>query len=432
MDEYVRDHHAFDATPASCSGRGRGVRHRPHGTVRPAPARPVAPGGPAGPGGTRAPGGPAARRGFWGALSPAQQAGFLAAARPVRFMFGDVLWHEGESADHVIVIRSGEVRVSVRLDGRERPLAIRGPGDIIGERASLGLGRRSATIVALDDVHAIVMPTREFAWFVTRHPQVLNVLEDDLYGRLAERSGPDTTDTTPDLIAPCANHVCIHGAPHAALHQYGPRPQSVPGTATAPHWAGRNCTIVFTDIAGYSAAHRDDRDRLAMKHSMYALLHEAFRMSNVPWDACYHEDRGDGALIVVPPSLPTASVVDPLLAWLAARLRWHNGRSGEIVRYQLRLALHVGPVMPDGHGVSGSQVIQTARLLDAAPFKDRLAATGADLGVIVSDFVYDSYIAHSPGYVNRDVYEPMTCKVKETEVSGWMHLHGAPPLRTVT
>ncbi|MGH3218671.1 MAG: 5-formyltetrahydrofolate cyclo-ligase [Streptosporangiaceae bacterium] len=33
----------------------------------------------------------------------------------------------------------------------------------------------------------------------------------------------------------------------------------------------------------------------------------------MPWDECYHEDRGDGAVIVVPPSISTMRVVDPLI-----------------------------------------------------------------------------------------------------------------------
>ncbi|QFG23741.1 cyclic nucleotide-binding domain-containing protein [Actinomadura sp. WMMB 499] len=444
MDEHVRDH-TPGTTPASCAGRRRkDVRHRPRRTVRSAAA------------------GPMARHDFWGSLTPVQQAGFLAAAEPARYALGEVLWHEGEIADHVVVIRSGRIRVSVRRDGRERPLAVRGPGDIIGERASLRLRRRSATIVALEDVHAVVMTTREFADYLTRHPEVLTVLEDELYERLTEPPGlvPGLApgEAAPEPIQSCAGHVCLHGhamplqAPqvdlypqppcctsghgtvhgpvhgthHAVLHQYGPRPQPALGRGETPHWAGQNCTIMFTDIAGYSGAHRDDDDRLDVKSSMYGLLQEAFTLSNVPWDACYYEDRGDGALIVVPPEVPTASLVDPLIAWLAARLHRHNRRSSELVRFQLRLALHVGPVTPDGHGVSGWPLIQTARLLDAGPFRERLADSGADLGFIASSFVYESVIAHSPGHVDRAAYEPMTSKVKETEVSGWMNLLGGP------
>ena len=82
--------------------------------------------------------------------------------------------------------------------------------------------------------------------------------------------------------------------------------------------------------------------------------------------------------------------------------------------------------MPDPPGMSGWTIINAARLLDAAPLKERLAATGADLGVIASRFVYDSVIAHGPGYVNAAEYEPIGCRVKETDIEGWIHLRGLP------
>jgi hypothetical protein len=159
---------------------------------------------------------------------------------------------------------------------------------------------------------------------------------------------------------------------------------------------------------------------------MYTALRESFEESRVPWGACHSEDRGDGALIVVPPGMPTAAVIDPMIAALGMRLRRHNHRSSEAVRIQLRVALDVGPVLPDPPGVSGWALINAARLLEAAPFKEKLATTGADLGVIASRFVYDSVIAHSPGYVNADEYEPIGCRVKETDIEGWIHLRGMP------
>ncbi|MFI0484374.1 cyclic nucleotide-binding domain-containing protein [Actinomadura sp. 9N215] len=198
-----------------------------------------------------------------------------------------------------------------------------------------------------------------------------------------------------------------------------------PGPAGAT-WAGQNCTIVYTDIAGFSDTRRNDLDRLEMRRAMYALLREAFGESAVPWDACHVEDRGDGALIVVPAEVPTAAVIDPMIATLAARLRRHNQRSSGAVRIQLRVAVHVGPVMPDPPGVAGWALIRTARLLDARPLKDRLAATGADLGFIASTFVYESVIAHSPGFVNAADYAPITCKVKKLKTEGWIHLRGVP------
>ncbi|TDC44391.1 cyclic nucleotide-binding domain-containing protein [Actinomadura sp. KC345] len=197
-------------------------------------------------------------------------------------------------------------------------------------------------------------------------------------------------------------------------------------TPVGPAWTGQNCTIVYTDIVGFSAPHRNDVDRLEMRRAMYAVLREAFEESRIPWAACHTEDRGDGALIVVPPGVPTAAVIDPMIAALAVRLRRHNQRSSGAVHFQLRVAVDVGPVMPDPPGVTGFALIRTARLLDARPLKERLAATGADLGFIASQFVFETVIAHGAGYVHPAEYEPISCRVKKLKTEGWIHLRGVP------
>jgi len=56
---------------------------------------------------------------------------------------------------------------------------------------------------------------------------------------------------------------------------------------------------------------------------MYRMLTDAFNDSGIRWRACHREDRGDGALIIVPPSIPTSAVVDAA-ALLAAALGRHN------------------------------------------------------------------------------------------------------------
>ncbi|MGP4026133.1 cyclic nucleotide-binding domain-containing protein [Actinomadura sp. 3N407] len=534
MDEYTRQHDPDQIAP---SESGPSVLPHPPQTHDTAEAgcrdiecrRQLPPTGTAASGPTEQPAAPPPRQGFWGSLTEIERAALHATAEEVVYPVGTVLWFEGQSADQAIVIRSGSIRVSVERDGRERIIAFRGPGDIIGERAALLLRRRSATIVAMDTVHGLRMTTQQFVTYLSDHPRVVAVMERQIYDRLTEQTGPPPRP--PASYAHAAHHVpqppCLTGTPpghtttanpyatgtppyaiaappyppethpHATGTQpYGtdtqtyatgtqpyatsaqtyatgpaqltyppvghaPYPAATGGSAymvrspgggswpvhpvaaprapshaqatqpmvitpPGPSWAGQNCTIVYTDIAGFTASHRNDADRLDMRHAMYAVLREAFEESRVPWDACHTEDRGDGALIVVPPEVPTAAVIDPMLAALAVRLRRHNQRSSGAVRIQLRVAVDVGPVMPDPPGVTGWALIHTARLLDARPLKDRLAATGADLGFIASQFVYESVITHSAGHVNPAEYEPISCRVKKLKTEGWIHLRGVP------
>src|SRR5437588_315093 len=81
------------------------------------------------------------------------------AASPRTFAAGARLIAEGNQADYVIVILSGRTKISVEENGRERILAERGPGQLVGERAVLQISVRSANVTALDTVQALVVRT---------------------------------------------------------------------------------------------------------------------------------------------------------------------------------------------------------------------------------------------------------------------------------
>ena len=186
---------------------------------------------------------------------------------------------------------------------------------------------------------------------------------------------------------------------------------------------------MFTDVAGFSDPMRNDGDREVVRAAMYEILRSCFDAAGVPWAGCYREDRGDGAVVVVPPTISTHRLVDPLLAELAGRLRQYNRRASEVVRIQLRVALHVGPVARDSEGLTGQAVITAARIVDAPVLKARLAAEHADLIFAASDYVYDHVVRNCGGQVDPVAFEHMECQVKETHVSAWAHLAGrmAPP-----
>ncbi|MEU6751809.1 cyclic nucleotide-binding domain-containing protein [Spirillospora sp. NPDC046719] len=442
------------APHAAAGGRAGSVaRSAADGTPRPEP------------GGPR----PPARPGFWASLAPLEQAAFLAAAHDAEYPIGEVLWREGDAADHLLVIRSGAVRICVDRDGCERIVAFRGPGDIIGERAALLLRRRSATVVAVDTVRALRMTTQEFAVYLTAHPRVVALVEKEVYDRLTERVFPAqgqarAAATALDPYTGTSAYAAITPydddgvlSPYAAYGEYGAngtsatrapepalrvvpsysqptQPMSVPVGAYATAlkepparrpWTGHMCSIMFVDIASFSAPYRTDMDRLEVRRIMYELLWEAFADSDVPWDECHREDRGDGALIIVPPETPAAAV-EPVVARLAASLRRHNRTAPEGVRIQLRVALHVGPVTADPQGVSGSSVIHAARLLDARPLRQRLAETRADLAFVASAFVYETVLAHAPGH-DAARYAPFTCRVKESRLKGWIRVAEGGP-----
>ncbi|MFI0446419.1 hypothetical protein [Actinomadura sp. 6N118] len=158
--------------------------------------------------------------------------------------------------------------------------------------------------------------------------------------------------------------------------------------------------------------------QLLVRRMLYQALEEAFAMTSLPWERCYREDRGDGALIVAPPDVPAYLFMDPLAHHLAAVLRYGNRLTSDLTRLQVRLAAHVGLVHCDVHGVTGRALNHLFRLIEADAFKSLLAARGSDIGLIVSDQLYTE-VTGEGGLVNADAYQALECETKETKARAW-------------
>src|SRR5258708_11748273 len=87
------------------------------------------------------------------------------------------LFVEGEQSDRVLAILDGRVKVSlVTADGKEVVLAVRGPGDLLGELAFIDGEPRSASATALDPVSSIVIPAEDFTRYLEKHPRIALLL----------------------------------------------------------------------------------------------------------------------------------------------------------------------------------------------------------------------------------------------------------------
>jgi CRP-like cAMP-binding protein len=341
--------------------------------------------------------------GFWGQLSPAEQRALVTRARLETIPAGEVLWRQGDRGDHVLVIASGQTMVYREDALGQQVIATRGQGDVIGERAALRVESRSATVITVDAVRALVVMTADFAALITEHPRVLKILESEIYGRLIE-SRPDR---------PSADEVGVW-----------PLAPPRPGSASS-RWTGQNCSICFTDITAFSHPSRREQDRQAVRAAMYRMLADAFNDSGVPWHACHREDRGDGVLIVIPPGIPTGRVVEAVVNRLTTALRRHNRRAQAATRIQMRVAIHVGPVTTDAEGVSGHAINQAARFIQAAAVKRSIADASADLVLVTSEFVYDTVISPEHGPAELASYQRLQFRAKGAERVAWMCLAGS-------
>jgi CRP-like cAMP-binding protein len=100
---------------------------------------------------------------------------------------GDILLRRGETADRVIVVLSGRVKVSVTTGtGREVVLTFRGPGSLLGDQALVDESPRSATVTAVEPVEILVASVSGFRNYLAAHPQVALAMLATLSGRLRE------------------------------------------------------------------------------------------------------------------------------------------------------------------------------------------------------------------------------------------------------
>jgi hypothetical protein len=83
-------------------------------------------------------------------------------------------------------------------------------------------------------------------------------------------------------------------------------------------------------------------------------------------------------------------------------------------------------VIRDAQGVTGHAINQTARLVQARILRKLLSETRADLGVIVSAYIYDYVIRQHEGQpMDAAPYRKIRFRVKESALTAWIHLTGA-------
>jgi hypothetical protein len=196
------------------------------------------------------------------------------------------------------------------------------------------------------------------------------------------------------------------------------------GRSLSPPTDGQICALFAVDIAGFTGPDRDDDIRLYLHEELYAILEKSFDGAGIPWARCFHEDRGDGALIVVPPGIASKSIIDPLPERLRVLIRRHNHIARDAARIQLRAATHIGPVDHDGNGFIGSDINLLFRMLQAQALKRELANSNAELVLMISDYVYLNVVCRYPSLISPEAFRLTRFHVKYTKVRAWTYIPG--------
>lgn len=128
---------------------------------------------------------------FWEQLDPPDQERLVAAGRIAQFGAGTTICRQGDPATHLYVVISGLIKILTNSrDGQQSVQALRGRGDVVGELAGELTGYRTASMVAVTEVQAVVVGHEKFLAFLDRHLPAAHA-----YRRMITRRFSDTADS---------------------------------------------------------------------------------------------------------------------------------------------------------------------------------------------------------------------------------------------
>jgi CRP-like cAMP-binding protein len=113
-----------------------------------------------------------------------------------RLATGQLLFAEGDPSDHVVLVRSGRLRVLVTSErGDELVLTVLGPGDVVGELSVLDGMPRSASVEALDAAEIVLLPSSRVRAVISESPAALFAITQQLAAQVRRLTG-----NTADLV----------------------------------------------------------------------------------------------------------------------------------------------------------------------------------------------------------------------------------------
>ncbi len=155
-------------------------------------------------------------------LDGPDRAALLEVASAHSYEAGEVVVRQGERVRDVHVLLDGRV-VVVRAtpQGREVLLALRGPGDTLGELAALDPAPREATVTALERLTSLVVPGEAFVAFLAERPVAMRAMLQLLVRRLRESDRRLVDARSQEALTRLARHLLELGARYGAASEQG-------------------------------------------------------------------------------------------------------------------------------------------------------------------------------------------------------------------
>ena len=104
---------------------------------------------------------------------------------------GTPIFAENMAGESLFIVRSGAVRITARVGGEERTLAVLGPGEHLGELALLARSVRLVSAVADTPCELLEIAQRDFYQLQPQKPQACLKLALAIAADLARRLGEE-------------------------------------------------------------------------------------------------------------------------------------------------------------------------------------------------------------------------------------------------
>jgi tetratricopeptide (TPR) repeat protein len=177
-------------------------------------------------------------------------------------------------------------------------------------------------------------------------------------------------------------------------------------------------SLFVVDVEKFGDESRTNAHQVAVRDGLFRSLRWSFARSGVPWERCRCEDRGDGALVLIPADVPKNLLAGPLPLELVAALEEHNAACEQQARIRLRAVLHAGEVRLDDYGAAGAAINLAFRLLESAALRSVLAGSPDVLALMASEWFFQEVIRHEPAS-SPAAFRRVPVSVKETETTAW-------------
>lgn len=161
----------------------------------------------------------------------------------------------------------------------------------------------------------------------------------------------------------------------------------------------KNHSMVSVDVEKYGD--RNTAEQYEAQRVLRFLLEGAARAAGLGLDFWHSQWSGDGLFAVLPTHTSIGERAGRFIQELNVLLGAHNRRprAQPWTPIRLKVALHEGPVRTDGAtGTAGPPAVAVNRLIDADALRVALECChGADLAVVVSERIFNDYIADGYG-----------------------------------